>query len=102
MKIWDEDMLPAEELTLNVDALARLPSLLRKISSPLAERILTICEEVRSVANGTSYQFPDFVEEYELDYEDAKAGFNKEPARDREASGPFGTSQVSLSGCAWT
>ena len=37
IKIWDEAMLPAEELTLNVDALARLPSLLRKISSPLAD-----------------------------------------------------------------
>ena len=86
VKIWDEEMLPAEELTLNVDALARLPSLLRKISSPLADRIHTICEEVRSVANGTSYRFPDFVGEYELDYEDAKAGFSKEPARDREAS----------------
>ena len=80
-------MLPAEELTLNVDALARLPSLLRKISSPLADRIHTICEGVRSVASGTSYRFPDFVGEYELDYEDAKAGFSKEPTRDREASG---------------
>ena len=31
VKIWDEAMLPAEELTLNVDALARLPSLLRRL-----------------------------------------------------------------------
>ena len=83
VKIWDEAMLPAEELTLNVDALARLPSLLRKISSPLADRIHTICEEVRSVANGTTYRFPDFVGEYELDYEDAKAGLQQ-----RTYSGP--------------
>ncbi len=86
VKIWDEALLPAEELTLNVDALARLPSLLRKLSSPLADTIHGVCEQVRSLPNGTTYRFPDFASEYDLAYENAKAGFSKEPARDREAA----------------
>ena len=86
VKIWDEEMLPAEELTLNVDSLARLPSLLRNISSPLADRLLIACEEVRSLPDGSTYGFRSFVDEYDLQYEDVKAGFRKEPTRDREAA----------------
>jgi len=86
VKIWDEAMLPAEELTLNVYSLARLPSLISKISSPLAERLLALCEEVRSVDKATTYKFPDLEEEYGLAYEDAKAAFSKQLPRDREAA----------------
>ena len=53
VKIWDEFMLPAKELTLNVDALACLPSLLRGLSSPLADKIHAVCEEVRSSPDQT-------------------------------------------------
>lgn len=85
VKIWDEAMLPAEELTLNVDALARLPSLLRKFSSPLADHLHALCEEVRSLDKPTTCKIPDLIAEYELAYEDAKTVFSKEPPRDREA-----------------
>ena len=86
VKIWDEAMLPAEELTLNVDGLARLPSLLRKLASPLADAIHAVCQQVRCLANDSCCRFPDFVTDQELAYEDAKVAFAKEPARDREAA----------------
>ena len=86
VKIWDESMLPAEELTLNVDALACLPSLLRGLCSPLADKIHVICQEVRSSEDHTTYEFPDLVGEFGFDYENARAGFSKERPRDREAA----------------
>jgi len=86
VKIWDESMLPAEELTINVDALARLPSLVRKLSFPLADRLHALCEEVRALKNPTTYTVPDLEAEYDLEYEDAKPLFSKEPNRDREAA----------------
>jgi hypothetical protein len=86
VKIWDEAMLPAEELTLNVDALARLPSLVRKLSSPLADRLHSLCENVRSLDNATTHKFPDLVVQYGLQYEDAKPLFSKQPTRDRETA----------------
>jgi hypothetical protein len=85
VKIWDEAMLPAEELTLTVDALFRLPSILRKLSSPLADEIYRVCKDVSSLSNRATYHFPDFVREHGLRYEDAKPAFSKEPTRDRQA-----------------
>ena len=85
VRIWDEAMLPAEELTLTVDALFRLPSILRKLSSPLADEIRAVCKDVSSLRNRATYRFPDFVKVHGLRYEDAKAAFSKEPTRDRQA-----------------
>ncbi len=79
-------MLPAEELTLTIDDLARLPSLLRKFSSPLANQLHKVGQDVRGLANGVTYQFPDFVGNCGLGHEDAKCWFSKHPARDREAA----------------
>ncbi len=86
VRIWDEAMLPAEELTLTVDALARLPSLVRQLSSPLADRMHALCEEVRSLKDGQTCIFPDLEEEYGVTFEDAKTAFAKQPTRDREAA----------------
>ena len=86
VKIWDEAMLPAEELTLTKDALARLPSLLRKLCSPLADQLHEAGQDIREPANGATYQFSDFVGSYGLGYEDVKSLFSKQPARDREAA----------------
>jgi hypothetical protein len=79
-------MLPAEELTINIDALARMPSLFRKLSSDLADRIHDVCEEVRGLKNGTTYQFFDIKSEYDINYDSVRHQFSKHPTRDRETA----------------
>jgi hypothetical protein len=85
VKIWDESLLPAEELTLNTRALQLLPHFLQKISDKLATRIEDICAEVRKLKDGSVYTFFDPVAEFGIEYAQVHRRLRKEPqARIRE------------------
>jgi hypothetical protein len=71
VKIWDESMMPAEELTLDPFRLGAMPEFLCNLSLPLAEKIQAVTEEVRRLKPGSTYAFFDPSEFVE--YDKAKA-----------------------------
>jgi hypothetical protein len=62
LKLWDEALIPWEELALTVDEIAKLPSIVRRYNPSLADRLLDVSEEVRKLDNA-KYEFPDLVAE---------------------------------------
>jgi hypothetical protein len=60
VRIWDESILPGQTVTLNKDDMGLLPRALRLTHHTLAEAIDTFSVELRSVADGATYQVPDF------------------------------------------
>jgi hypothetical protein len=83
VRIWDEAMMPAEELTLNVVTLAAMADALRKLGPKFSEKILDVCEEVRKLKNGATYRFFD-PKEYGVEYDRARTILKKQPTKLRE------------------
>lgn len=71
LKLWDEALIPWEELVLTVDEIARLPHLVRRYNPALADRLHDISDEVRKIEND-KYQFPDLVTECDFRESDFK------------------------------
>lgn len=68
LRLWDESLLPWEELLINVDQIAKLPGFFRNWNTHLADELLDIVERVRKLDSGSLYEFPDLAEKYQLDY----------------------------------
>lgn len=71
LKLWDEALIPWQELILTLDDIACLPRLVRRYNPALAERLLEISEDVRKTNNG-KYELPDLVSECGFRHEDFK------------------------------
>lgn len=71
LKLWDEALIPWEELVLTVDEIARLPQLVRRYNPTLADRLHDVSEEVRKV-DDARYDFPDLVTECDFREPDFK------------------------------
>ncbi len=86
VRIWDEAMLPGLELTLNVDAISRLPSLLRRLSYDLAEGLLDLVGDLREASDESVYEVPDIEGTYGVELKTLKAAMDSWQVRDREAA----------------
>lgn len=64
VRIWDESMLPGEVLTLNIDRIASILEITRKVDSKLAERLLDLIAAVNGQLDGSTYAVPDFETEH--------------------------------------
>lgn len=65
VRVWDEAMLPGEELTLSVDQIGKLPELVRKIDDKLAERLLALIVAFQSSEEGSIQEIPDLDSEHD-------------------------------------
>ena len=85
VRIWDEAMLPGLELTLNVDAISRLPSLLRKVNYNLAEGLLDLVEDLREAID-CPYSMLDIEGRYGVEFKDLKPVTDSWLPRDRDTA----------------
>lgn len=83
VRIWDESMLPGEELTLSIDNLARIPSRLRRMDQKLKDRLYEDLSKIRKLSEGSTYQVPDLEGEYGLDIIDKAIILERIKTKDR-------------------
>lgn len=62
VRIWDEEMLPGEQVSINMDQLAALRDPLRLPQPKLAEIIDTLDQELKKSNGNESYEWPDIEE----------------------------------------
>lgn len=85
LRLWDEALIPWQELVLTVYEIARLPYLVQGYNPELASRLLDVSEDVRKIEGGR-YQFPDLVTECGFKHENFKKdvlAWRKNPEKDR-------------------
>jgi hypothetical protein len=64
VKIWDEALIPWEELVLTLYEISGSAHMLSQAMAPIADRIIKITGELSTLKDGDTYQFPNFEEEY--------------------------------------
>jgi hypothetical protein len=69
VKIWDEALVPWEELILGVFTLAAMPGLVGRLKNDLARKLLDIAAELKDKKEGL-YQFPNLEQEYGVSWHD--------------------------------
>jgi hypothetical protein len=79
VRIWDESILPGQPVTLNRYDLACLPRAFVRTKPDLAQAIFDVCNEIEGIADGSTYQVPDF---------EARAGFDLNKALSYVSSDP--------------
>ena len=70
VKIWDEALMPWEELTLGVDAITRSASLIRGKNTDLADALVGLAGEIVKLSNGDQYEVLDIETVFEETYDD--------------------------------
>lgn len=85
VRIWDEAMLPGQELTINVDTISALPRILRRRYGRLAESLHDLVEQLRRVKNGKSFRILDIEDKHGIALRDLKPALNGVDPRIREA-----------------
>lgn len=66
VRIWDESMLPGEELTLSVVDLGGIPKLLRRKDQALKDKLLQDAGKISQLSDGSTYQVPDLEEAHDI------------------------------------
>jgi hypothetical protein len=83
VRIWDESIMPGEELILTVDDLGAMPKLLRRTHGRLADKLRDMANDIAGLEDAELYHFPDIEGEYKFTSTDIKRIWVKDQ-RDRD------------------